>query len=233
MQIDRRLGRVRDWLVTPTCVLCGASTLRARHFCEGCEDSLPLLDSGCAVCATPLPGAAPGTLICGQCQRHPPRYACVHAPFRYAPPIDRLVQGAKYNGRFDWIDLLGRRLAEHVHARAGEVDAIVPVPLHRSRLRRRGYNQSLELARPLAKRLRLPLRRGIERIRATSPQTAISREDRRKNVRDAFAANVEFADLRVAVVDDVMTSGATVEAVARCLRRAGAITVEVWVVARA
>ena len=157
----------------------------------------------------------------------------MHAPFRYAAPIDRLIQGAKYNARFDWLDLLANRLTEHIRIRATEVDAIVPVPLHRSRLRSRGYNQALELARPLAKNLRLPLHRGIERVRSTPAQIAMSLEDRRRNVRNAFAASGEFTGLRLALVDDVMTSGATVQAVTRCLRRAGAASVEVWIVARA
>jgi ComF family protein len=109
----------------------------------------------------------------------------------------------------------------------------VPVPLHRSRLRERGYNQSLELARPVAKHLQLPVIDGLVRTRPTPPQAALSREARRKNVRRAFAARADFTGMRVAVVDDVMTSGATAEMVTRCLRKAGAVGVEIWVVARA
>lgn len=120
-----------------------------------------------------------------------------------------------------------------MRSRVNAIDAVVPVPLHRSRLRGRGYNQSLELARPLAKRMQVPLNLGIERVRATPPQTAISRAERRRNVRGAFAATADFSGLRIAVIDDVMTSGATVDAVAQCLRKAGAARVEVWVVARA
>jgi ComF family protein len=232
MRVVSRLRRVRDWLITPTCVLCGKPVSQGRDFCDGCARSLPWLVSGCAVCATPLPDRI-DDVICGRCQQHPPRYKCVRAPFRYAAPVDRLIQGAKYNARFDWLELLGQQLAEHVYDRAHEVDAILAVPLHRARLRARGYNQSQELARPLAKRLRLPLCVGVERVRPTPPQTAMSREDRRRNVRAAFAASGEFSGLRVALVDDVMTSGATVDAVARCLRRAGAASVEVWVAARA
>lgn len=232
MQIAGRLAVARDWLLTRSCALCGARISRGQQFCDGCEHSLPLLDSGCAVCATRLPPGADGAL-CGECQQHPPRYASVHAPFRYAAPIDRLIQGAKYNARFDWLDLLANRLTEHIRIRATEVDAIVPVPLHRSRLRSRGYNQALELARPLAKNLRLPLHRGIERVRSTPAQIAMSLEDRRRNVRNAFAASGEFTGQRLALVDDVMTSGATVQAVTRCLRQAGAASVEVWIVARA
>jgi ComF family protein len=233
MRIRQRLEILRDWFATPACALCGESTTRERRLCGGCERALPELGAHCAVCATPLPGAGIDRLICGRCQQRPPRYAYAHALFRYAAPIDRLIQGAKYHGRLDWLDMLGRRLSDHARVKANAIDAIVPVPLHRSRLRERGYNQSLELARPLSKRLGIGLNLDIERVRATRPQKAMSGAERRRNVRNAFAATKEFSGLRIAVVDDVMTSGATVDAVARCLRKAGAASVAVWVVARA
>lgn len=231
MRIRQRLAAIRHWLAARGCVLCAGPVARGHDFCDGCEHSLPAIGPCCAVCATPLPGTNTEMPICGQCQQRSPRYDRVRAPFRYAAPIDRLIQGGKYNARFDWLDILGRRLARHVHVH--QIDAIAPVPLHRSRLRTRGYNQSLELARPLARRLGLPLYRGIERVRATPPQTGMSRAQRRRNMNNAFEANAAVAGLRVAIIDDVMTSGATVEAVARCLRESGATSVEVWVVARA
>lgn len=232
MRISRQLARARDWLLTPDCTLCGSRVSHGQPFCDGCEHALPLHDTGCAVCATRLPSTA-DSLICGECQQRPPRYASVHPAFRYEAPIDRLIQGAKYGARFDWLDLLAARLSDHVRTRADEVDIIVPVPLHRSRLRSRGYNQALELARPVARLLRRPLNLGIERVRPTPPQTSMPLDERRRNVHDAFAARGIFDGLRVAIVDDVMTSGATAQAVAGCLRRAGAANVEVWVVARA
>ncbi|MFL6713829.1 MAG: ComF family protein [Sulfurifustis sp.] len=167
------------------------------------------------------------------CQQEPPAYTTVRAAFRYAAPVDRLIQGAKYGERLDWAALLGRRLAGHIGALTAAADVIVPVPLHRSRLRRRGYNQSMEIARPVALALDLPLVSLVERWRATPPQTALSREERRKNVRNAFRTTGNVAAKRVAVVDDVMTSGATAEMLARCLLKAGAGEVEIWVVARA
>ena len=232
MHISQRLMLARDWLLAPSCTLCGERVSHRQPFCDGCEHSLPLLDAGCAVCATQLPPES-SSLICGECQQHPPRFASVHAVFRYAAPIDRLIQGAKYHARFDWLGLLATRLCGHVRARATEVDAIVPVPLHRARLRSRGYNQALELARPIAKSLRLPLHLGVERVRPTPPQTAMSLSERRRNVHKAFIARHECKGLRVAIVDDVMTSGATAQAVAGCLRQAGAASVEVWILARA
>lgn len=232
MSVYVRLARIHEWLRAAGCTLCGVRVPGPADFCPDCEQSLPLLTSCCSYCAAPLE-AHVNTLVCGQCQQRPPKYLSVHAPFHYAPPIDRLIQRGKYGGRLDWLRLLARRLARHAAGRAGAVDAIVPVPLHRTRLRARGYNQSLELARPVSRQLALPLRLDLERVRATPPQAQLSREERRRSVRDAFAAKRELGGLRLALVDDVMTSGATVEAATRCLLKAGAASVEVWVVARA
>ncbi len=231
MSVYSRLARAHAWLRAPSCTLCGVRVARALDFCGECEGSLPRLIHYCSRCAAPLAEAGE-QLVCGACQQRPPKYVAVLAPFHYAPPIDRLIQGAKYGGRLDWLELLGRRLARHVAARAGAVDAVIAVPLHRSRLRSRGYNQSLELARPLVRQLALPLVAGIARVRATPPQAQLPAAERRRSVRHAFVAKRDFSGLRLALVDDVMTSGATVEAVTRCLLKAGAASVEVWVVAR-
>ena len=233
MSVYERLKRMHAWLLPGACTLCAEAPAKEGDFCTGCERALPGLGACCPRCAVPLDGLQDEvTLPCGQCQQHPPRYLSVHAPFRYAPPIDRLVQGAKYSGRLDWLAVLGRRLADHVRPRASAVDAVVPVPLHRLRLRERGYNQSLELARLTVDRLGLPLTLGLERTRPTPPQASLPRAQRSQNVRGAFAANGEFSNLRLALIDDVMTSGATVGAATRCLLDAGAASVEVWVVAR-
>lgn len=232
MSVYARLARTRAWLRAACCPLCGARLAHAADFCAECERSLPGLTACCPRCATPLEGGLDNP-ACGACQRRSPPYLAVHAAFHYAPPIDRLIQGAKYGGRLDWLELLGRRLAGHVAVRAAAVDALVPVPLHRARLRSRGYNQSLELARPLVRQLALPVCQDLVRVHATLPQAQLSREERRRSVRDAFAVKRELNGARLALLDDVMTSGATVEAATRCLLDAGAASVEVWVVARA
>ncbi len=152
----------------------------------------------------------------------------------YTSPIDHLIQALKYGRQLSCARILGEYLAAHIGDIATKPDVVVPVPLHRARLRERGFNQSLELARPLAKRLGIPLIiDGARRTRPTVPQTGLRLKERQKNVRGAFAVMQDFTDKRIAIVDDVMTSGATVEALARALRKAGAGAVEVWVVARA
>lgn len=233
MSVYARLQRIRAWLWPPTCPLCGGGREPDLDFCDGCERSLPVLSACCSRCALPFASADLADALCGPCQQSAPAYSTVRAPFRYAAPVDRLILGAKYARRLDWVALLGHRLARHVQACSFSVDALVPIPLHRTRLRSRGYNQSLELARPLAARLGLPLLSVLKRTRATAAQTALSRDERRKNMRGAFVAIRPVAGLRIAVVDDVMTSGATAEEAARCLHEAGAGSVEIWVIARA
>jgi ComF family protein len=177
--------------------------------------------------------AAAAAVPCGACQQKPPTFDRAIAALRYDAPVDRLIVNLKYNGRLNLARALATLLADRI-APADAPDVIVPVPLHRSRLRERGYNQSQELARVLAQRLARPLApRLATRVRATPTQTSLPLEQRARNVRNAFAVTDDIDGLRVAIVDDVMTSGHTVNALAKAMRRAGAKEVCVWVVARA
>ena len=153
----------------------------------------------------------------------------------YQRPIDRLILDLKYHRRLHVARSLGE-LMLHRWATTGTptADLIMPVPLHASRLRSRGYNQSLEIARPLARALAIPLdAHSVQRVRATPAQANLPLAKRAANVRGAFATRARFDDKHVVIVDDVMTSGHTLNAVATCLARAGARSVEAWVVARA
>ncbi len=223
----QRLERV---VLPPRCVLCQAP----GHFgdlCAACAHEWPRNDSYCARCAVPL--AKPAAL-CGECLRQAPPWDRAWAPFRYAWPLDRLETRFKFHG-----DLAaGRVLAEAWLREPSLVDLpqrLLPVPLHRSRLRQRGYNQALELARPLSRALGIDLLpRGLQRRRATPPQSELDGQARRANVRGAFglAPGLDLPQ-HVAVVDDVMTTGATLAECARLLKRAGVGRVEVWALARA
>lgn len=191
--------------------------------------------SQCSRCAASLPrGTAPGSL-CGRCLRSPPDFDSVFAPFRYAPPLDRLVIDLKYNDALHLARALARLLANAAsQARRPLPDVFIPVPLHRRRLRERGYNQSLEIARFLGRSMRTPIAaRAATRVRDTQPQATLSEGQRAQNVRHAFRADWPLEGMRVAIVDDVMTTGHTVDALARALRRQGASFIDVWLAARA
>ena len=251
--LKRRLGRaLTGWLPTlpaplPTrrlfpyrCPLCCVVETDGG-VCDHCRDELPALATHCRVCCGPLDAARDmAAETCARCLREPPPYARALAPCRYAPPADRLIRKFKYSERLEHALPLGKLLARHVRAAGGAPpDCIVPVPLHRERLRLRGFNQSLEIAHVLAAELALrPDAACIEKTRRTPPQTALTANQRRHNLRGAFhlrraprSGNTDA--VRVAVVDDVMTTGATAAEIAELLARAGVAHIEVWVVARA
>ena len=233
--VDISLKHVHRWLWPGNCLLCGARVSSRDDLCPACEHSLPRTAWVCPRCAANDAVRGTEDTICGECQKHPPDFVGTQAAFRYAAPLDKLIQDLKYNGRLDLSRVLGGYLARHLLNLAGpRPDVIVPVPLHPSRLRSRGYNQSLELARFVARALELPIDfKNARRLRATAPQTELPREQRHRNVRGAFQAGSAFNGRSVAVVDDVMTSGHTVREVAQSLLKAGAREVRVWVVARA
>lgn len=194
-------------------------------------DALPWNRHACVRCAVPLPVASAG-LSCGDCLQRPPPLARVHAAFVYAFPVDRLLPRFKFHH-----DLAGGQwLASAMHqvmANAPRPDALVAVPLHRARLRSRGYDQALELARPLAAALALPvLTDALRRQKPTRAQSRLDAPSRRRNLRDAFIVGRDRLPAHVALVDDVMTTGATLHAAAHALQRAGVVRIDAWVCAR-
>ena len=216
-QVDRSLDTICGWLLPPRCVLCGRPGQRpCLDLCASCDASLP---------------ADPQVLIDGP----PPVERCL-AAFAYAFPVDHLVQLLKYRGHLAIGRVLGALLARSVHALGlhHDVDCVVPVPLHPGRHADRGFNQSAEIARRVARVLGTRTSEGtVRRSRDTRPQVGLRPDERRANIAGAFVASTCVRGRRVAVVDDVLTTGATVGAVAAALRQAGAISVDVWCVARA
>jgi len=205
----------------------------ARDLCPACQDSLPWAESQCARCALPLSATAVEAL-CGRCQTTPPAFEVCLSPFRYQTPLDHLLQGLKFNGRLAQARLLGELMADWLGAvMESPPDQLIPVPLHTERLRARGFNQAIELARPIARRLALPLSpHSVRRILPTPPQSDLSRKQRLKNIRGAFEV-VQPMSGHVAIIDDVMTTGSTADELAKALLRAGAERVDVWVCTRA
>ena len=188
--IPGRLKSIQQWLFPGICLLCSERIAASNEFCDACEASLPHLFNGCKQCAAPLAEASTAEHRCGACQQHPPAFSRALAPFVYAAPIDRLIQDLKYQQRLDTAQLLGARLADYVASRNPEIDVIVPVPLHAKRLRERGYNQSLEIARPAAEQLGLSLDyQSGQRTPATPPQTTPPSNAPQRKVHNAFKAN--------------------------------------------
>lgn len=212
------------------CALCGQGT-GELGLCAGCIGDLPIQGPACRRCATPLAAGA----LCGACLEAPPSCDETIAIFRYAEPANAMIQRLKFGGDLSYAHTLGNLMANELARReVHRPRLLIPVPLHPGRLAARGFNQALELARPLAERFGIALDRvACVRTRATAEQTGLNAAERRKNVRHAFRVVRSLNGMDVAVVDDVMTTGSTAEAVAQAVRRAGAARVAVWVCARA
>ena len=192
-----------------------------------CHAQLPALTHArCPQCATPTTAAQ----LCGACIANPPAYASVSAAYQYAWPFSTLIQQFKYAGNLALAPMLAEALcASH----PTPVDLIVPMPLGPARLRERGFNQALELARVASVLTNTPLNAdACRRAHDRPPQAMLPWRERTKNIRGAFVYNADLSGLRVAVVDDVMTTGATLNELARTLRKAGATEVHGWMVGR-
>ena len=172
-------------------------------------------------------------LRCGRCQRQPWPFSFVLAPLLYAFPVNGLLKAFKYRRHGFHAPPLAAILHDSVAEKAGAIDAVVPVPLHWSRHRERGFNQAAELARPLARRLGLPLWQAPRRVRRTPPQSGLAERARLRNLANAFALHGRAPYRSVLIVDDVITTGATVRQLGETLRRSGVEELAVVAVARA
>ena len=217
-------------LFPPRCLLCGEPGQAPRDLCPACAASLPWQGNACRGCALPLPPGAPAAALCGACRQQRSPLHQVHAACVYAAPVDGLLRRFKFHHDLAAGRLLSQLMAERL-ATAERPQALLPVPLHVSRLRQRGYDQALELGKPLARALQLPLASGLRRVRATAAQSELDAAARRRNLRGAFIAKGPLP-AHVALLDDVMTTGATLRAAASALRRAGVQRVDAWVCAR-
>lgn len=231
--VDGIVARLVRALLPLRCMLCAAPGVDGLDLCTACRADCPANATRCAQCAVPLPMSA---THCGACLARPPPFAAAWVPLRYAHPLDLIEARFKFHG-----DLAAGRVLAGLLVAAARTDAppslpslIVCVPLHPNRLRERGYNQALELARPLAAALDLPLAAtALERTRATTAQTGLDAGERRRNLRHGFSVPEGIAlPAHVAVFDDVMTTGSTLGECARVLRRAGVQRVDAWAMAR-
>lgn len=236
MHLPAKLLRLLSGAIYPLrCAICRGTGFNGMDICESCYHELPWITSACARCALPLAHDASCRALCGHCQQKPPRFDAGLSLFRYETGAMLLVQQLKFNQRLAVSRLLGEMLlARLVQRQAVMPDCILPVPLHRGRLRQRGFNQSIELARPLAKALAVPMDvNSVIRARDTHPQTGLDRDSRRKNMRNAFDVESSLRYRHVAILDDVVTTGSTVNELARLLKSAGVKRVDVWSIARA
>ena len=234
-------SRVYNWFkfkqfVEIKCILCRGSTTFDNPLCALCISACPAPTCFCSACGLPIHHSDTG--LCPQCLIEPPLFDSCLAPFLYEFPVNRMLQMIKYQARLELVRPIVKPLAELLVDEYGESpwpQAIIPVPLHDKRLRSRGYDQTLLLAKALIRQLPVEMRldrRSVFRAKHAAPQQGLSAEQRQKNIRHAFALRGSVAHEHVALMDDVVTTGATVSEITRLLKKAGVHRVDVWAIAR-
>jgi ComF family protein len=233
LQIFKRI------IFKPSCVLC---TQNIEH---NIKNALPSIHAVCRACLNDLPwhkntscpqcGLSSDGNVCGSCLNSPPDFDVTKAVFLYAYPIDAMMLRYKYGNNLNFGDTFGEFLAEKVNAEdcLKNIDLIIPMPMHPQRLKERGFNQALEIAKVLTKNCKEKLDyKSTIRQTLTPPQASLPLKERVKNIKGAFKVNANLAGKRIAIIDDVMTTGASLNELAKTLKKAGAAHVECWVVAR-
>jgi ComF family protein len=218
------------------CLLCDEPAEAEMPICVACETDLPWLGDHCQTCALPLLAAG---LTCGECLLEPPAFEQVVVPWQYGFPVDSLITRFKHNAKWPFGHLLADVLGQYLQHRFDEglprPDALLPVPLANKRLRQRGFNQAAMLARWLSESLDLPCEETVlRRVKDTDAQQSLDAKSRKRNLRNAFdlMPDAQVKNRHLALVDDVLTTGATAQALARLLMNAGAARVDVYCLAR-
>jgi len=232
--LNNRLNfkQIFNAILQQSCLLCTDHNGGEYGFCNGCLQSLPWHNAAkCPQCGLLTDG-----LICGSCLDSPPSFDATHALFRYDYPLDRLLQHYKYKESLHLADtfstLFINRLLDTGHINSS-IDLIIPMPMHHERLKQRGFNQALEIARLISKNRQIELdSTSCRRTRLTPPQASLPLKERIKNIRGVFECNKNLQELHIALIDDVMTTGASLNELAKTLKQAGAAHVECWVIAR-
>jgi ComF family protein len=225
-----------DWLIPLTCIVCGFQS--RTSFCLECLAELGWIKNPCSICAQELP--VDNVLKqCGECLINPPPIDCSIILFHYRFPITSLITGLKFQKKLRYAYPLGSLLAERVQtvyttSNLTLPECIIPVPLFKTRLRTRGYNQAMELARPIKSQLKIPIDPlSLKRRRSTAPQTLLQVQDRSINLSHAFCVQKKLNVKHVAIVDDVVTTFSTLSEIANLLRKQGVEKIDAWCLARA
>ncbi len=227
--------RLIEAVYPPRCVLCKRPGFKQMDICTECYRAMPWIHVGCSQCAIPLPTIDGHEVKCGNCLQKSPRFDRSLSLFEYDKGAMTLIQQLKFNDKLACARLLGNLLADRVVQHpADHPGLILPVPLFNKRLRKRGFNQSVEIARTVSKRLHIPMDiHSVVRVRNTRAQSGLDKKQRRRNIRGAFEVIKQLPADHIAIIDDVVTTTSTSNELAGLLKRNGVKRVEVWSIARA
>lgn len=231
------LELARELLFPSFCALCTNPAEMGMPLCPDCLSRMEFISARCGLCGEPFSGE-PAERLCKDCMTEKPHFEKARAWLKFQEPVTGIVHGFKYQRQFQFLDWMARGLCRLFQKEfAGQkFDMLVPLPMHWQRLMQRGYNQALILARPISQKLKIPLRTGtLVRVRNNPPQVGLTRPARKQNIKKVFAVKNPkmVSGKNILLIDDVITTGATVDEAARVLRKAGAESVSVLALARA
>src|SRR6266508_3926100 len=233
------LRAIASLLYPPVCTICGANVRASEYLCSHCESkTIRIVAPFCQTCSEPFEGALTGAFTCATCAHRTIHFDAAIAAYRSRGIVRQIIHDLKYGRQIYLRHLVARWLRaalDDARLRGCRLDLIVPVPLHPTRQRERGFNQASLLAELLSAQVSIQSRPALERIRYTITQTALDRAERMENLHNAFRLrkNMDVRGLRVLLIDDVLTTGSTLSECARILKRAGAISVHAATAARA
>ncbi len=232
--VNNWLNIIQDYAFSPTCILCGKPGFDSQDICQPCMIELKRNTECCYQCAERFESSHKIPQLCGQCIRTSPAFDETHAPYCYQGPMRYLISSLKFNRQFKNARLLGYLLAQQLAQTVELPELIIPVPLHKTRFRERGFNQSIEIAKNLSRLINIPIdTKHLSRTRDTPHQIDLPARMRQKNIKNAFQINKSLSAKHVAILDDVMTTGSTVNEIATILKKHGIEKVDIWVCARA
>ena len=231
------LKKLEQWFFPFMCCFCEAYTTSGQDLCSVCKMALPWSSDRCFKCGLYLTEGI-DSIDCKSCREFPPKFDRLCALFSYQPPITKLVMGLKFAKKLAYGRVMGELLADQLSSQWYHnrelPEAIIPVPLHIDRLGKRGFNQALELLWPIHKQTKIPIVfDACMRVRKTTPQAQLDKVHRKRNLKSAFQIVKPIPFEHVAIMDDVVTTGSTVNALTQVLKEAGVTTVDIWCICRA
>lgn len=226
--------KIYTWFLPYHCLLCRNLSTREQDLCLDCHSELPAITHACPRCARVM---TTNNLPCGSCIGKQPPFSFTHALYLYQEPISNLILNLKFQHTLVNARLLGELLAEEIHnnwyLKKPLPEVIIPVPLHPTRLKERGFNQALEIARPIARRLHLPIDyTSCVRSQPTLPQATLHPKERKRNIKNAFQIVKPCSYQHIVLIDDVITTGHTIRELAITFKKAGVQQIDVWCCAR-
>ena len=232
--VNNWLNIIQHYLLPPTCILCGGAGIDSQDICLGCFNDLTRNMYCCYRCAESFETVNITPQLCGHCINQSPAFDETYAPFIHQGIIRHLIATLKFNRQYKNARLLGSLLVNHLKKTAEPPELIIPVPLHKLRYQERSFNQTIEIAKTVSRQLNIPIdTKSCIRYRNTPHQIDLPAKQRHKNIKNAFKIIKPIKAQHIAILDDVMTTGSTVNELARVLKKAGVARVDIWVCARA